>query len=241
MLRLRVLVGISLLCLVASSASAYTVAYVSDADFLANGNFTKYFNANVRWGSGTASGDWEYSLMNGAETTTFGVEQQHDWVENGGLGDTNPHSYLLDWDDGTGVASLSISLEIPVSSTTPPGVGTVNALAIRAKASGVNGEAVTLTSPITISFDDDPGNPLVVGPLVGDANAEYIVIVDSRLGGGFDVTGAASIFKDDGSPPPEGSEPQYGFKVGFVPEPGTALLLGCGLALLAGVRRRARG
>jgi hypothetical protein len=224
--------------LAAAPASAYVITFTSDADFLANGNFTKYFNANVRWGDGTASGDWEYSLMDAAETTTFGAQQQHNWVENPGGGDDNPHGYLLDWDDGTGVASLSISLEANVSSTAPPGVGIVNALAIRARASGTNGEAVNLTSPITISFDDDPGNPLVVGPLAGDGNAEYIVIVDSRLGGGFDVAGAASIFKDDGSPPVEGSEPQYGFKVGFVPEPGTALLLGAGLGLLALQSRR---
>jgi len=236
MLRLRVLAVLSSLSLCAASASAYTVTYTSDTDFLANASFTKFFGANVRWGKPGAA-DWEYAIVNANETSTLGSQQQHEWALNP---DPNSHSYLLDWDDNTGVAALSISLETNVANAIPSPVGSVNALVIRARASGVNGEAITLDSPITISFDDDLGNPLVVGPLNADADAQYIVIVDARLGGGFSVGGLASIFRDDGSAPIEGSEPQYGFKVGFVPEPSTALLLGGGLLALSLARRRAR-
>ena len=236
MLWLRVLAVLSSLSLGAASASAYSVSYTSDTDFLANGNFTKFFGANVRWGKPGAA-DWEYAIVDATETSTLGSQQEHEWALNPA---PNAHNYLFDWDDNTGVAALSISLEANVASATPSPVGTVNALAIRARASGTNGEAISLDSPITISFDDDLGNPLVVGPLTGDANAEYLVIVDARLAGGFSVSGLASIFRDDGSAPIEGSEPQYGFKVGFVPEPATALLFGGGLLTLALVRRRAR-
>ncbi len=81
-----------------------------------------------------------------------------------------------------------------------------------------------------VQFDD--GSPdLDLADLVGDGDAEYIVVIDSSLADGFQ--GVADADLTEGS----GSLPQYGYKVGIIPEPATAGLLALGLAALATRRR----
>lgn len=215
------------LVLGAHSASATTIeGYASDAEFLADANFTKFFGGNVRWGNAGPSGDWEYSVVDANDIPLLpGNPNQHAWAPGPA---PNDHDVTFSY-DGAGFLLLDPSL--PNGASTASGVsGTgINALAIRARADG--GDAASLLDPITISFLSG-GPDVVLSGLSGDADAEYIVVIDPRFADGFSVDAAARL--QDGS----GSLPQYGFKVGFIPEPGTALLVGAGLALMA---RRPRG
>jgi len=216
------------LALVASEAPAATISFFgSDADFLANANFTKEFGGNVRWGNAGTSGDWEYSVVDANDIPIgAGNPKQHAWS---GSPSTNDHGVSFDY-DGVGTITLDPSLPNGASVETGFSAGAINALAIRARAD--SGDEAQLLSPITITFDLGGPN-VVLGTLTGDGNAEYVVVLDSRFAGGFEVTADAQL--KDGS----GSLPQYGFKAGIIPEPGTAVLVGSGLLLL-GLRRRGR-
>jgi hypothetical protein len=230
---LRFAAAVLALLLAGTPASALVISYASDADFLANAAFVKDFGANVRWGNGQANGDWEYSVVDASDLPLAGGNpKQHDWQAGANL-----HDYLLDYDSAGGTVSLALSdgggpFPSGVSSGAPTVAPGLNALAIRARANF--GDAADLYSPITVVFDLGGPNA-VLGPVVGDGDAEYLVLVDARLAGGFQVFGAANL--QDGS----GSLPQYGFKVGHVavPEPAACLLLLTGVA--GGLaRRRAR-
>jgi hypothetical protein len=212
------------LLLGSAPASALVISYASDADFLANAAFVKDFGANVRWGNGGPSGDWEYSVVDANDIPLAGGNpKQHDWQAGANL-----HDYVLDYDSGAGSVSLSLSdgggpFPGGVSSGTPAVAPGLNALAIRARSN--LGDAADVDSPITVVFDLGGPNA-VLGPVIGDGDAAYLVLVDARLAGGFQVFGAANL--QDGS----GSLPQYGFKLGHVavPEPAACLLLLGGVA-----------
>lgn len=214
---------VSALLLAATPASALTLTFSSDAAFLAT-TFTKDFGGNVRWGNAGASGDWEYSVVDGSDIPIGSAQQQYAWG-----GGANPHDVTFAYDDGTGVADLTLSVDPDVSSASVAvGGDGVNAIAIRARAD--LGDMATLDD-ITVTFDVD-ATSVNLGSLAGDGDAEYVVLIDSRLAFGFTLTADANL--EDGS----GSLPQYGFKVGnAVPEPGALALIAAPLAL-ALIRRR---
>ncbi len=212
--------------LATSTASAVPIVtnYDSDADFLANADFVKSFGGNVRWGNGGASGDWEYSVVDASDIPVGpGNPRQNAWLPGPS---TNDHAVTFSF-DGVDAVTLDPSLAAGASTASGfPGTG-LNALAIRARAN--DGDAANLVGGITITFSS--GAPILLGDLIGDQNAEYIVITDARIADGFTLTSTGQL--TDG----RGSSSQYGFKVGIIPEPSTALLVGAGLALLASRRR----
>jgi hypothetical protein len=224
---------VAALTVVASGSSATTVFSIDcdSSSQCANAfldlDFTKELGGNVRWGNGATNGDWEYSVVDATDHPVDDVgPRQHAWASSPS---TNDHTVSFDW-DGLGTITLDPGLPAGASVATGFPAGPINALAIRARAG--TGDVANLLSPITISFDSGGPN-VVLATLTGDGDAEYVVVVDSRLSGGFEVVAHAQL--GDGS----GSLPQYGFKVGFfVPEPNTLLLVGLGLSLLA-CRRRA--
>lgn len=211
----------------AAPASALTLGFSSDADFNANAGLTKDFGGNVRWGDAGPAGDWEYSVVDGSDVPLPGGNPlQYAW--NPGP-DMNPHEVTFGYDDGAGTTDLALSIAGAVSSGSPAvGGDGVNALAVRARAD--LGDAADL-SDIVVSFD--VGGSVNLGSLVGDADAEYVMLIDARLSDGFTLTADVELM--DGN----GSIPQYGFKVGnVVPEPGTVWLLGAGALGLVARRRR---
>lgn len=213
----------------AVNASAAVVSYTSDADFLANAAFTKSFGANARWGNSATNGDWEYAVVNAADVP-IGVSGQLNWYNGNNL-----HSYGFDY-DGLTTARFDIDGDgaspVTTGNQTVSPLPSINALAIRARANA--GDIAQLTS-MTVLFD--LGGSVNLGSLVGDGNAEYIMLIDSRLAGGFSIGGNAQV--QDGS----GSLPMYGFKVGVstVPVPAAAWLFGSAMLGLVSMGRRRQG
>lgn len=213
------------LALSGAASAATTVGFSSDADFTANAFFTKSFGGNVRWGNGQANGDWEYAVVNAADVP-IGPSGQLVW---GGNAD---HQYTFDY-DGTSQAQLVLENAGVIGDTglqpVAGGAG-INALAVRARTGAGN---VASLADIVVSFV--VGGAESLGSLVGDADAEYVMLIDPRLASGFQVSGPATL--TDGN----GSVPMYGFKVGAttIPVPPAAWLFGSALVLLGRARRRA--
>jgi hypothetical protein len=199
------------------------VSFASDTDFLAQAGFTKAFGANVRWGNGATNGDWEYAVVNGADAP-FGAPGQAGW--------TSLPAYpaqVFDFAYGGGTATLTLDGLAPHSGTV--GSPAINALAIRARAGAGDAAGV---APFTLNLTS--GGSVAFAALAGDADAEYLMLIDPRLAGGFWIDDAGASLKDG-----SGSLPQWGLKVGVstVPLPAAAWLFLAGLSLLAGWIRRA--
>jgi hypothetical protein len=211
----------------AAEASAYLQTISNDAELIAlqdNGLFTKYFGGNVRWGNNALNGDWEYAVVNGSDIP-IGTPGQMVWTGN------SPHSYSFIYDANSDSASLQV---VDTSSMHSGSVGQwdVNAIVIRARADAIGGDVASLADPIIIQFA--MGGSVIINGLVGDNDANSVLLVDNRLSGGFTMSGLASL--TDG----RGSLPMYQVKVGYspVPLPAAFWLFGSGLAVLAGVRSR---
>lgn len=240
-------------------ARAALTTFVNDADFNTNAGFSKVGGANVRWGNNAVNGDWEYAVVN-ASDAPIGASSQgqlalsalpgyasgSDAVANMQFTFSYTDAGLLSLSlrdiDGMSVGSAASVLG---SVTLNPGV---NALALRANigtgdyavigpglttggdpsAAGVQGLRVNFTS----------GGFFDLGRLSGDFGAEYLMLTDSRLAGGFTITDTATL--RDGS----GSLPMWQFKLGTapspVPLPAALPLLAAGLGVMGWVGRRRR-
>jgi hypothetical protein len=238
-MKARVYLG--LVALVASAAlQAATVTYGSDADFLANAQFTKQFGFNVKNGNSGANGDWEYAIVNAADVPQFGSGQLA-WGNN----TQRDHDFGFGY-DGSAIADLDI-MNIgglpPLSNVSNSGnvsglvSGSPNALFIRAKDGGVNSQVDLSNLVLTFLVDNSVVN---LGSLIGDSNAAYIGVIDVRVAGGFTITGDVALNTGDAGS--GGSSRMYQAKIGTVPPvpvPGAVWLFGSALGLMGWLRRKA--
>jgi hypothetical protein len=230
-------------------AQAALVSYDSDASFVANASFVKVGGANARWGNGAINGDWEYAVVNAADAPvppTSDSQGQLAWGSVSGypsgsttqanlrftysFTSTGLQSFSLRNVNGNSIGSISTA-----TGTVPVPEGGINALAIRARADAGD---VAVVGPggndagLRVNFTS--GGFFDIGRLVGDGNAEYFVLTDTRLAGGFSIEDTATL--RDGS----GSLPMWQFKVGQVPVPAAMPMFVIGMAALGwfGTRRR---
>ncbi len=218
-------------------SEAAVVSFSSDTDFVNNAQFTKAFGANARWGNGATNGDWEYAVVNSTDNP-FGTPSQLEWSGLSGYNTTPNHGYEFTY-DGSSAVRLTLDDQSgtlgthsgTVSPTPPP----INAIAARARAA--DGDVATMHD-IRINFTGSgySGQYVDLGTLVGDVDAQYIMLIDDRLAGGFSIDGAATL--RDGN----GSLPMYQYKVGtVVPIPAAAWLFGSALLGLLGMTRKTVG
>lgn len=219
-------------------ASAYVLLELQDdAQLIAlqtAGKFTKHFGGNIRWGNNETNGDWEYAVVNAGDIP-IGPDnpKQVKWSDY-----STTHSYSFSYSAAANTASLGLTLSkdsasIPLAvSSGEVTAAQINAIIFRAKAA--DGDMASLLFPISINFTS--GGSLSLQSLVGDFDAQSLLLVDGRLAEGFTVTGQATLA--DG----KGSLPMYQFKVGVstVPVPAAVWLLGTGLAGLLALRKRGR-
>jgi hypothetical protein len=230
----------ALLLVAAGAAQAATVTYSSDAAFLANAQFTKQFGYNVKNGNSAANGDWEYAIVDGSDVPQFG-SQQLAWGHN--IQRDHDFSFVY---DGSAIADLDLmnitgvpALPDQSNSGDVSGLvsGSPNAIFIRAKDSGTNSQVELANLFITFLSDNSVVN---LGSLIGDADAAYVGVIDSRVAGGLTITGDA--FLNTGNSGGGGSTRLYQAKVGVsnavVPVPAAAWLFGGALGALGLLRRR---
>jgi hypothetical protein len=224
------------------AAHAATVTYVSDADFLANAQFTKQFGYNVKNGNSAANGDWEYAIVDGADVPQFG-SQQLAWGNN----TQRDHDFSFAY-DGSAIADLDLTnigglpaLADQSNSGDVSGLvsGSPNAIFIRAKDAGSNSQVDLGNLAITFLIDNSVIN---LGSLIGDADAAYVGVIDSRVAGGFTITG--DVLLNTGDSGGGGSTRMYQAKIGLsnavVPVPAAVWLFGGALAALGVLKRRQR-
>jgi hypothetical protein len=210
----------AVVALAAGSASAGIVTFGSDAAFNAYetaGSFTKQFAANVRWGNGTASGDWEYAIVD-ANDMPIGAVAQTPWSG------TNDHVVTFTFAGGN--AGLDLSSIGNLSRTVN---ATPTSLFARVRDSVAD---FSYLSNIQVDLAyNGVGVDYSYNILTGDPNAEYWGIEDANLQFGFTLIADASLI----GPRSSGSDPMYQFKVG-IPTPGALALLGLA-GIVAGRRR----
>lgn len=215
--------------LFSSVTSAAIVGFGSDADFLASGGFTKLFGANARWGNNATNGDWEYAVVDGSDVP-INVSGQVEWSGH------NIHDPGFTYDGSSAQFVLSQSGTPFADTGAQPVTGDpgLNALAVRARTG--NGDTATVSS-LVVSFA--AGGSVNLGDLVGDDDAEYVMLIDSRLAGGFLVEAVAEL-QDGGSTPAGRSLPMHGFKVGLttIPVPAAVWLFASALGCLGWRHRR---
>lgn len=221
----------------AAPATALPLSFANDTAFNAwagaNG-FAKLFGGNVRWGNAAANGDWEYSVVNASDVPP-GAPGQFDWAD---VGTNNLHAPSFAWNGVTAALDLGNGAAVSQAAFS----GAPNTLLVRARATDAgNNDREALLRNLVLEFLID-GSTLSLGSLTGDADAEYVGLVDARLAFGFTIGGAANLAVLAGVG--QGSDPAYQFKVGIstaVPEPGSMALVGLALIALARARLRYTG
>lgn len=239
-------------------AQAALTTFESDSIFTSTSGFTKVGGANVRWGNGAASGDWEYAVVNANDIplTPSGQGQLATPALPGYVASSDSVANMQFTFSYTAAGLLSLSLR-DINDIAVGDKGTVfgnvtpnpavNALVLRAKI-GAGDYAVIGPGSST---SGNPGDAGVQGlrvnftsggsadlfRLVGDLDAQYLMLTDSRLAGGFTINDTATL--RDGS----GSVPMWQFKLGTVsavPVPASLPLLAAGLGVMVWLGRRHR-
>jgi hypothetical protein len=205
---------------VATVASAGVVSFSSDAAFVSyqsSGGFTKTFGGNVRWGNGSASGDWEYAIVDGSDIPIGAVA-------NTAWSGVNTHAVTFTYSAGSATLSLSGIGTLTRSVATGP-------TSLFARVRDSESPFSSLTNIRVDLASNGVGVDYVFASLAGDPDAAYWGIEDANLSAGFTITADAEL----AGPRSSGSDPMYQFKIG-VPTPGA--LTAFGLAGLAMARRR---
>jgi hypothetical protein len=231
-------IGAAILMVAASVAQAATVTYTSDADFLANAQFTKQFGYNVKNGNSAANGDWEYAIVNGSDVPQFG-SQQLAWGHN----TQRDHDFSFAYDGGA-IADLDLmnitglpAIADQSNSGNVSGLvsGSPNAIFIRARDGGTNSQVDLSNLVLTFLIDNAVIN---LGSLFGDGDAAYVGVIDTRVAGGFTITG--DVLLNTGDPGGGGSSRMYQAKIGVstavVPIPAAVSLLSGALGALGALR-----
>jgi hypothetical protein len=249
---LRLLAAAAIAAAVIAPARAAIVSYASDASFIASG-FQGRFGGNVRWGNNASNGDWEFAVVNGSDTPYSGQTRQLNWTGIPNYGSSPNHRYEFVYNVVDGANNDSVTLRLrdtsggllggSASQYSSLDFADINTLAVRARAAA--GDVATLQN-IRVEFQNGGFAAFeTLGTLVGDADAEYLVLQDDRLAGGFRVVIAGQTYGTATFTDGSGSLPAYQFKVGITPVPLPAALpaFAAGLGLLAlfgrsGRRRR---
>lgn len=214
-----------LLASAASSARAVSITLLgSDAEFLTEfpaAEWTKKYGANVRWGNNAANGDWEAAIVTGADVPYAGAQRQ------GQVSGTRLFSFNYDSALGQGTLSLT-GFADAVTSLDGTGVNTVmiRARAATGRTAALQGLALQLGT-----------STLFLGDLIGDSDAQYIVLQDAGFSSDWSITAFGTLASDAA----QGSNPMYQLKVGVAPVPdagATASALGFVLVVLAALARR---
>jgi hypothetical protein len=227
--------------------AALVTTYDSDAAFNASG-FVKVGGGNVRWGNGLAeAGSWEYGVVGANDVPIAPLGQ-------GGLAWASLPGYALASDT---VANHQFDFGFSAGGTFTLALRDLSGTAV-GSATTVSGTAPLLSAPVNtlaLRARTGPGDVAVIGPggneagvrvnfasggffdlarVVGNDPAQYVVLVDDRLAGGFTISDTASL--RDG----QNSVPMYQFKVGVtaVPVPAALPLMGLGLLALGWAARR---
>jgi hypothetical protein len=199
----------------------------SDDDFLTTfpaAVWTKELGANVRWGNNAGNGDWEMAIVNGSDIPVPGAQRQ------GVVSGTRAFSFSY----ANGNATLGLGgFTSAVATGSDPEINTVM---IRAKASG-SGNVASLAN-LSLAFGSDV---YALGNLIGDSNANYLVLQDTRFSGVWSLLADGTLLSGGSA---RGSNPMYQLKIGTAEVPDSAstfALVASGLLGAILIRRRVRG
>lgn len=230
--------GLAAMALLTLPAQATSITFWhSDASFELGAQFDKLFSGNVQIGNNALKGTWEYSIMNAAEKEAFDPQQ---FVFSA----PDSYQFSITQDGPRYHASLKLNSSASSDKTFTFDPGTKNnALAIRARASA---ETTSHLASPTIDFHAPGVSDIHPDDLVGDNNAEYVMIASNGFAGGFTIAGDFHFMNRKSN-----AVPSFQFKFGHtdlpiggdfttaVPEPGT-FVLGFAVCAVLGCAARSR-
>lgn len=193
-----------------------------------DGTFDKRFGQTVRAGLQGSEREYAVADENDSPISAQGQATQSAW-RNG----PSDHGFVFSYDPTTPTAAIELSdaptgvgfSPNPVSSADVPTTG-INAVALRANISDDAADRQATLTDLTITVG---GMTFALPDLVGDGDAEYLLIVDDGLANGYTMSGQA-LFDPNGA---TRSQVLYQAKAGTfngeIPAPASLALLALGM------------